>query len=75
MLQIIDGSIVIDSRIRGILPPMSSHAAAKRVINTLWLIVDYLTCCSCLLLNLSKDIFMCYKLIIILCTLLFVIKI
>ena len=59
--QMIEGSIVMNSRVRGVLPPVSSHAVAKRVINTLWPSVDDLTC-TYLFLNLIKDIPMCFKL-------------
>ena len=52
MLQMIEGSTVMDSRVGGILPPVSSHAATKRAINALLAIVDYLTC-TCLSLNQS----------------------
>ena len=64
----------MDSRVRGVLPSVCGHAVvAKRVINALRTTVDCLTCC-CLLLNLSKDNPMCFKLIIVLCSLIQIIK-
>ena len=68
--QMIESSIVMDSRARGVLPLVSSHAVAKMVINTLRTSVDYLTYCTCLFLNLSGTDTMCFKqLLIILCIL------
>ena len=70
----VESSIVMDNRVRGVLPPVSGHAAAKRVINTHWPSVDYLTC-TCLIFNLNGIDPMYFKqLLIILCFLILVIK-
>ena len=73
-LQMIESSIVMDSRVGDILPSVSHHAAAKRITNTHWPSVIYLTC-TCFVFNHRELDTMCFKqLLIILCTLILVIK-